>query len=184
LKWTKELLKDKWFIVNSQEECDKVGNFLESFGIPKWDHSSYELQKNDIKNNYRDHIIIINCNKDYMITQYQLQKSGLKEEDKILFDDLFPKENLKSKLIELFSQPKTIFYLRSKEEASRLNKLLKELNYLDLDYDRIPDILTNWYQKDECDKLCMIDLYNFNDKNLDNLEVIQITFDNLLDYVK
>ena len=183
MKWTKELLQNKWIIVNSQEEYDQISSFIESFGIPKWDNhrSNYQFQLSGL--HFTDFVIIIICEKEYIITQYQLQKSGLETEDELTLEDLFPKEDLKSKLIELFSKPETIFYLRSREEASRLDKLLTEINYLDMNYIE-KDTLTNWYQKDECDKLCMMDIYNANYKNLDNLKVIEITFDNLLDYVK
>ena len=183
MKWTKELLQNKWIIVNSQEEYDQISSFIESFGIPKWDNhrSNYQFQLSGL--HFTDFVIIIICEKEYIITQYQLQKSGLETEDELTLEDLFPKEDLKSKLIELFSKPETIFYLRSIEEASRLDKLLTEINYLDMNYIE-KDTLTNWYQKDECDKLCMMDIYNANYKNLDNLKVIEITFDNLLDHVK
>lgn len=184
MKWTNELLRDKWIIVNSQEESDQICNFIESFNIPKWGSHTYKSEKGS-KNKYNDYVIIIIGHFDYMITQYQLQKSGLKEEDRVLYTDLFPKEDLKSKIIELFSKPETIFYLRSKQEASRLDALLKELNYLDLDYHKNnKNTISNWYEKDICDKLCMIDIYNSNYKNLENLELIEITFDNLLDYVR
>ncbi len=183
MKWTTELLKDKWIIVNSQEESDQICSFIESFNIPKWGKHTYQSEK-DSKTKHNDHVIIFIGHFDYMITQYQLQKSTLNKEDKLTLGDLFPKEDLKSKLIKLFSKSETVFYLKNKEEASRLDKLLKELNYLNLDYNRSPDILTKWYEKNERDKLCMIDLYNFNHRNLDNLKVIELTFDNLLNYVK
>lgn len=186
MEWTKELLINKWIIVKSQEESDQISKFLESLNIPNWksDSSTYKNQLETLIGN--DKIIIIICEKDYMFSQYYLQRPGLQNEDEIYINDLLPKEDLKSKLIELFSKPETIFYLRNKEEAIKLDKLLKELNYLELDYYEIErkNALENWYIKDECDILTMKDIYNAKYRDLSNLNIIEITFDNLLDYVK
>lgn len=184
MKWTKELLDKKWIIVNSQEEAIKVSEFLKTFGLSIWGSYNYNEQRQKIKDEDDVIIYIDPEDNDYFITSYKVQNT-LKIEDKIFLDDLFPEETLKSKLLDLFNKPETIFYVRSKEEGAKLDRLYYELGYCD----ELKNIFENWYDTKiyngsyTCEYVYTSDWRNAknNHKN-DNVTIL--TFDNLLDYVK